>query len=917
MKHRKILLKLCSMTLVGCLSFVPMAVHANPTENSSEEMVEAEETVFPEDAIYLSNAEDIIALAEKCVVDTWSVDKTVVLKNDIDMTEVEFTGIPIFAGKFYGQGHKITGVYLLQDASVVGFFRYLQKGAVVDHLILEGIVRPGGTSKIVGGFVGNNAGTIQNCVFMGKVNGKEQIGGIAGLNRAMGMIENCSVNGEVYGHHYIGGIVGKNKGVIRQCVNEAKINSTSSQNSIGLSLDGSMDISALTSKESMDSATNIGGIAGTSSGVIRECTNQEKVGYTKMGYNIGGIVGSQNGYLVDCINYADIDGSNGVGGIVGQFKPNIVLDFGYDPMKPMNNSMDSMMTSMEKLTEKMKDMDYDSLDDKVNLEDDAKNMQDALDAVHNATNTESGDVDEDALNAALNELSASFDKAYADTATEVGIGEETSNISKEIESMQKQMDKIANSVSSMSASNMEIKDVSRKDTEKNTIAKAYNCINYGKVSGETSVAGIAGVANTENILDMEEDIETRGEMGLDSGAEMRLVIRACKNFGTVKANKDYVGGIVGLMSIGAIFDGYNVGNLDALSADYVGGIAGSCETVIFDSNSKCVIAGSDYVGGIAGYAKELLDSYAFVDMAAYTEFAGAVAGSADDLPDVDKDFINGNSYYIVGKDIGGIDGVSYEGVTDQITLEEYLALENLDDMFKTVSVRFVAEGQEDVVMTVGLGKTIKYEDIPTLTVEETDMYDWVLEKPVTYEVLAMGEEEETIFVSDARLSNLLFDQTYVANFERKHMVSESDERTENNQSIVLAIGAFEKNTKVELKDVIVKEAIVCGDDVFENWQVFISNRGIEKLHYRIPEGKDAEKLVLYVKSTTGTWEERDFVVEGSYIIFDFTGEDSGFALAEKFVPNIYGVIGIAIVILGVIALSMKKKFRFKKEKKHN
>ena len=907
MKFRKIVLKLCSMALIGCLSFVPMSAYAEPEMDSNEETVEAEEIVFPEDAIYLSSAEDIVALAENCVLNTWSIDKTVVLNNDIDMSDVEFTGIPTFAGKFYGQNHKITGVYMEQDASVVGFFRYLQEGAVVENVILEAMIEPEGTSKNVGGFVGNNAGTIKHCVFFGKVNGKEQIGGIAGLNRAMGIIENCSVNGEVYGNHYVGGIVGMNKGVIRDCTNFAKINSTSAQNSIGLSLDGGMDIGALTSKESLDSATNIGGIAGTSSGVIRRCTNQEKVGYTKMGYNIGGIVGSQNGYLVDCINYADVDGSNGVGGIVGQFKPNIVLDFGYDPMKPINNSMNSMMSSMEKLVEKMEDMDSSTVEGSVNLEDDTKNIEDALEAIRNASNTESGEVDEDALNAALNDLSASFDKAYDDTAAEVGVGEETSNISNQMENIMNQMENIMNSVSSMSSMSMEIEDVSRKDTEKNTIAKAFNCINFGRVAGETYVAGIAGIANTEDIMDMEEDIETRGEMGIDGGAEMRLVIRECKNHGTVVANKNYVGGIVGDMAIGAVFNGYNVGNLDAINANYVGGVAGNCETVIFDSFSKCIIAGSDYVGGIAGYAVEVLDSYALVDIAAYTEFAGTVVGSTENLPDVDKDLMDGNFYYIVGKDIGGIDGVSYEGITDKITLEEYLALENLDDMFKNVSVRFVAEGQDDVVMTVGLGKTIDYEDIPTLTVAETDMYDWVLEKPVTYEVLAMGEEEEVIFASDARLSNLLFDQTYEASFESKNMVSQSEKRTEDNKSIILAIGAFEKNTTVELKDVLATEAIVQGDDVFENWEVMISNRGIEKIHYRIPEGKDAEKLVLYVKSTTGTWEERNFTVEGSYMVFEFTGNDSGFALAEKIVLNTYVMIGAAVVILGGIVLYLKKK----------
>ena len=212
-------------------------------------------------------------------------------------------------------------------------------------------------------------------------------------------------------------------------------------------------------------------------------------------------------------------------------------------------------------------------------------------------------------------------------------------------------------------------------------------------------------------------------------------------------------------------------------------------------------------------------------------------------------------------------------------------------------------------LNIGVGETISYEKVPTVAVAETDMYDWVLEKPISYEVLAMGEEEETIYASDARLSNILFDQTYEVDFERKSTVSEGEEKTQENKAVVLAIGAFEKNTKVELKDVLANESIVSGDEVFENWEVNISNRGIEKLHYRIPEGKEAEKLELYVKSTTGTWEEREFFVEGSYLVFEFTGADSGFALAEKFVlsPIAILIAAAVVVVFGGCVFFKKRK----------
>lgn len=907
MKHKNIGLRLFSMALVGCLSFAPMAVYANPTDADSEvENSAVEEMEIPVDAIHLATAEDILSLAEECVLDTWSIDKTVVLDNDIDMSSVEFEGIPTFGGTFLGLGHKITGLYMEHEASVVGFFRYLQKTAEVNDLHIEGEILPEGTSKMVGAIAGCNAGKIVDCSFLGEVSGKEQIGGLVGFNKASGIIENCVVNGSVHGNHVIGGIVGKNAGVIRYTTNQAEVNTKSSQNSIGLDVN-SLSLESLTTYERIDTSTEIGGIAGKSSGVIRACYNKSNVGYKKMGYNVGGIVGTQNGYVVDCVNYGMVEGADGVGGITGQFMPSIVLDFGPDPMETMSYRMNSVMNSMEGLTKSVEEMTAGINTDTSYLDDDMNDMKDSMNALENSRDPETGEYDEDALSAAVNSMSSSLNNVYTETSNMYGTID-TSGVTEKMDNLLNEMEKMTNSMNSLSAG-FEVNDISRDDREQDTIGKITSCTNYGKVSGVTAVGGIAGMLDSENNTN-EDDVEVNGDMSSNGEATVRLVVRNCKNHGTIAATKNYVGGIAGEMVIGAIFDCKNIGNMDTLNANYVGGIAGSCETVIFDSFSKSIMAGSNYVGGIAGYATEVIDSYAFVDILAADEYVGAVIGNVSVLPEEDDELIQGNAYFVSGKNVGGIDGVSYDGATDALTLEEFLAIENLDDMYKTVEVRFVAYGQDDVVMNIGVGETIAYEKVPTVAVAETDMYDWVLEKPISYEVLAMGEEEEIIYASDARLSNILFDQTYEVDFERKNTVSEGEGKTANNKSVVLAIGAFEKNTKVELKDVLANESVVSGDDVFENWEVNISNRGIEKLHYHIPEGKEAEKLVLYVKSTTGTWEEREFFVEGSYLVFEFTGADSGFALAEKFVISPVVLIATAVVILGVF-IFLKKKNRKK------
>ena len=94
---------------------------------------------WAEDAVVIevSTAEDILSLAQNCRINSWSVGKTVVLKNDIDMTGVAFSGIPTFGGLFIGQGYTIKGLNITEKGSVAGFFRYLQETEVVDGVRLE------------------------------------------------------------------------------------------------------------------------------------------------------------------------------------------------------------------------------------------------------------------------------------------------------------------------------------------------------------------------------------------------------------------------------------------------------------------------------------------------------------------------------------------------------------------------------------------------------------------------------------------------------------------------------------------------------------------------------------------------------------------------------------------------------------
>ena len=291
--------------------------------------------------VSISSVDDLLQLVSDCRLDSWSADRTVDLNADLDLTGVDFAGIPTFSGTFNGNHHTIQGLSLVDDGSVTGFIRYVQEGAVIRDLTVRGRSMPTGSRTTVGGIVGSNAGTLENCRFEGVASGASVVGGIAGTNLDNGTINNCTTTGSVYGAHFIGGIVGENHGVVINCGNNSNVNTTVDQNDVDLS---ELTMQDLIGTENAADITDIGGIAGTSSGVVRACLNRGTVGYQHIGYNIGGIVGSQTGYVEGCVNYATVYARKEGGGIVGQMEPSSTLLFSQDTLQELAGEMDTLQT---------------------------------------------------------------------------------------------------------------------------------------------------------------------------------------------------------------------------------------------------------------------------------------------------------------------------------------------------------------------------------------------------------------------------------------------------------------------------------------------------------------------------------------------------------------------------------------------
>lgn len=131
-----------------------------------------------------------------------------------------------FTGTFDGNGHTINGLHIVGNGTYVGLFAEVGAGGTISNLGVTNISVTAPRGYDVGGLVGRNYGTIDNCYTTGAVSGTAgnfvpgltgiAIGGIAGWN--FGTIENSRSSANITSNSTsfvdLGGLSGGNTGTI-------------------------------------------------------------------------------------------------------------------------------------------------------------------------------------------------------------------------------------------------------------------------------------------------------------------------------------------------------------------------------------------------------------------------------------------------------------------------------------------------------------------------------------------------------------------------------------------------------------------------------------------------------------------------------------------------------------------------------
>lgn len=870
--------------------------------------------VFAEESgavLSVSSASDLLTLAENCVQDSCSQGLTVRLETDIDLSGTAWPGIPIFSGTFDGGGHRITGLTLDQAGSVQGLFRYLTKTACVQDLAVEGGVTPQGSRQTVGGIAGSNAGTLLRCSFSGTVEGAGQVGGLAGLNTITGIVETCTAEGTVSGSHLVGGVVGENQGVVRGCTNEAAVNTTEQQNQVEIS---DITLETLTDSEAANTVTDIGGIAGSSSGVLRDCENHAAVGYQKMGYNIGGIAGSQSGYLTGCTNTGAVQGRKDVGGIVGQLEPAARLEYSADTLQILQGQMSTLNTLANQASDHTQSS-LSSVSGQVSgLKAQAQNAREAISAMTDTPELptadsltlpelpavdslpEPGDLsdvelltpedvsssvqlpDADSLLAAQNQLTDSLQKIdQAAAGLTASAQNSAATAQQDIQALTDQVNAIQATMDNADQTpGGSFSDVSDQDTDQDQSAKLENCTNSGAVSGDWNTGGMAGTIAPESELDTAESVDISGTESLHFSGEMRAVILTCRNEGPAQADKENAGGIAGWMTMGLVRDCANTGAVGADASRGVGGIAGRAGGFLRSNNAKCELTGEAELGGIAGRGDVVTGCLAMVRLQNVTEKAGNILGIWEQEDEDLAETVQDNCYLPVGCK-GGIDGVSYAGIAQVLSREEFLALPGLPALFQQVTLTFVqADGSVQTVSTTP-GGAIAPGDIPEAAERDGVAGTWA------------GLEE-------IDLQCVLFDDTFQAVYSDPAAVIASDAARASGTPVFLLQGLDGGEDPV-IVSTCETAPPGSGDAWLESWTLPEAGESGLTVRYLPPDGYTAEQVRLMACDGT-TWREVETTQDHSRLVATLQEGDTLLAvLVQQPAPPLWPAAAVCAVLL--------------------
>ena len=314
------------------------------------------------------------------------------------------------------------------------------------------------------------------------------------------------------------------------------------------------------------------------------------------------------------------------------------------------------------------------------------------------------------------------------------------------------------------------------------------------MQGDVNVAGIVGSMSVEYDFDPEDDLTEEGSHSLDFQYRTLAVVTGCTNEGSISAKKDYAGGIVGRMDLGAVKACESYGEVESTSGDYVGGIAGICRATIRNSFPKCFLAGGDYIGGIAGASEGntvVSGCYTLVEVTHGNRYTGAICRTET------GEFTNN---YYVSDTLAGLGRIGYTGKAEPISFEALCQVSGMPSSMTQFTLRFLVEDEEIKSYNFSYGDSFGSEVFPQIPVKDGYYASW----------------------DSQDLTNLHFDKIITAQYVRYVTTLSSDISRSSGRSVFLVDGNFDDKTTLTVAPVE-NSALVNGKAVAKQWHLVCSD----------------------------------------------------------------------------------------------
>lgn len=407
-----------------------------------------------------------------------------------------------------------------------------------------------------------------------------------------------------------------------------------------------------------------------------------------------------------------------------------------------------------------------------------------------------------------------------------------------------------------------------------TAGLILDCANHGAVLGDSGIGGIAGaVSLLLSEWDSEDNELSDENVLLDTTVTLTCILSGCKNTADVNAKKEYVGGVLGKGTFGTIENCISTGDITAEEGGWCGGIAGLSDSFIEHCSAMGTLSGAEYVGGIAGKSKDIKNCYTMVLIPNDDgEKTGAVTGETEgDL----------SENYFVREELAGVDGVDYPGKAMPLDYADLIALEDVPDEFRYLSITFLIDGEQIASYPISYNQPFERALIPKAPEREDGYSRW--------------EEFDAEHVRRSLKINL------------EYIPWTKTISSGGRKPVMLAEGAFTDNAQLKVEKAG-KENKPKGYRVLEGYTYTVQDEeNPMSAHFSARVYNPYSGGVKVLVQNEKGWSEAEYTTDGSYLMFPVGNEGTILLVKRSIGGFLAGVSALTVIAAAIIFILVKKK----------